>query len=76
MPELVERNTEAFGKPGVRFQALDLSEAELPPADLLVCKDVLQHWPNDWVSSFLERGRRPLPLHARHQRRGQRRLCS
>lgn len=55
VPELVQRNAESFGRPNVRFQAMDMSKAPLPEADLLVCKDVLQHWSNEWVSAFLAR---------------------
>ena len=55
VPELVERNTAAYGGTNVRFRTVDLSRFELPRADLLVCKDVLQHWPLGWVSAFLAR---------------------
>ena len=27
----------------------------IPPADVLLCKDVLHHWPNQWVDSWLWR---------------------
>lgn len=53
VPELIERNRAAYGTEGIRFQALDMSKAPLPRADLLVCKDVLQHLPSAWVSAFL-----------------------
>jgi SAM-dependent methyltransferase len=53
VPELVERNQAAFGGANVRFECRDFANSGLPPADLLLCKDVLQHWPIDWVQSFL-----------------------
>lgn len=37
------------------FEVLDFYHKlhELPAADLLLCKDVLHHWPNDWVERWL-----------------------
>lgn len=58
VPELIQRNTAEFGRAGIRFEARDMSQAALPKADLLVCKDVLQHWPNAWVGAFLARASR------------------
>ena len=39
-------------KPNIRFQVGDITE-ELPAADLLVSKDVLQHLPNALVQKFI-----------------------
>lgn len=33
----------------------DLTTYQLPPADLIICKDVIQHWTNDEVLTFIER---------------------
>jgi SAM-dependent methyltransferase len=53
VPELIEANRAQYGCPGVRFDLIDLSADPLPPADLVLCKDVLQHLPNDAVNVFL-----------------------
>jgi hypothetical protein len=39
----------------MRSKQLDfyLDRESLPAADVLLCKDVLHHWPNEWVSDFL-----------------------
>ncbi|MCU1454626.1 MAG: glycosyltransferase sugar-binding region containing motif [Acidimicrobiales bacterium] len=59
VPEVIERNQRELGRDGVSFACLDLHRELPPPADLLICKDVLQHWPAAWVRHFLEatRGR-------------------
>lgn len=41
--------------PRIEFAELDITTASLPPADLAIVKDVLQHWSNDIVIAFLER---------------------
>ena len=46
VPELVERNQREFGGPGVRFEVSPPDLTDLPAADLLITKDVLQHVPN------------------------------
>lgn len=59
VPELVARNAEAFARPGVEFRCSDFHAEPPPAADLLLCKDVLQHWPVAWIQDFLRatRGR-------------------
>lgn len=52
VPSVVERNQHEFGNSNIRFQIFELL-AKLPTADLLVCKDVLQHLPNVTVKSYL-----------------------
>jgi len=42
-----------FGAPNVRFRVADARTGDLPPADLLLVKDVLQHWPTADVQRFL-----------------------
>jgi SAM-dependent methyltransferase len=44
-----------FERPGVRFQRVDAMGDDLPPADLLIAKDVLQHWSSDDILKFLPR---------------------
>jgi SAM-dependent methyltransferase len=58
VPAVVEHNRERFESPAVTFECRDFAVDELPPADLLLCKDVLQHWPLAWVQSFLRRVKR------------------
>jgi len=58
VPDVIARNRESFARPGVEFRHADV-QVELPPAaDLLLCKDVLQHWPVAWIQAFLRSTRR------------------
>lgn len=38
------------------FRLLDfyIQRDEIPSADVLLCKDVLHHWPNEWVEKWLK----------------------
>lgn len=64
VPGIAEANTVRFGRPGVRFMCADvLNGWELPPADLVLCKDLLQHWPDAAAYELIESrlgGRRAL----------------
>jgi glycosyltransferase involved in cell wall biosynthesis/SAM-dependent methyltransferase len=52
VPSLIESNRKAFARPGLSFEVYrDIDE--LPTADLLLCKDVFQHLPNDTVGEYL-----------------------
>jgi SAM-dependent methyltransferase len=53
VPTVIDRNQTQFGGVGVRFELLDFIDAPLPSGDLLLCKDVLQHWPVALVQRFL-----------------------
>lgn len=53
VPDVISRNRQEFGRPGVRFELGNFTEMELPDADLVLCKDVLQHLPNRAVFRFL-----------------------
>jgi SAM-dependent methyltransferase len=55
VPEVVAGDRESFGSEHVEFMVGDIRTAELPAADLLVCKDVLQHWDVPSVRAFLDR---------------------
>jgi SAM-dependent methyltransferase len=50
---VVLANTKKYARPGVRFMQADGSRQELPQADLLIAKDVLQHWSNADVSKLI-----------------------
>jgi SAM-dependent methyltransferase len=55
VPDLVRRLSNAFTSNKIRFIHLDLVEDPLPPADLCLCKDVLQHLSNASVTRFLQK---------------------
>lgn len=44
--KVVLENTKAHAKPGIAFQEMNALSGELPRGELLLCKDVLQHWSN------------------------------
>lgn len=50
---VVLTRTLAYARPGVRFFNMNAVTDQLPPADLLIAKDVLQHWSNADVKAFL-----------------------
>jgi len=53
VPSVIEQNNARFKKDAVTFSLFDGDFASLPTADLLLAKDVLQHWSNDAIASFL-----------------------
>jgi SAM-dependent methyltransferase len=53
VPDLIAENDRRFAMPGIAFECADvLTDFSWPAADLLLCKDVLQHWPNSRVVDF------------------------
>jgi hypothetical protein len=54
--ELSKRNNVKYGNLNRKFKLLDISKTPLPLADLLICKDVIQHLPTldiyELISSF------------------------
>jgi SAM-dependent methyltransferase len=52
--EVVEENRKRFG-PRFRFEHVDGSRDDLPEGDLLLVKEVLQHWPTDKILEFIPR---------------------
>lgn len=53
VPGLIAENDRRFAMPGITFECVDvLTDFSWPAADLLLCKDVLQHWPNSRVADF------------------------
>lgn len=50
---VIKRNQSRFGSSKIKFAQSDLMTDELPSADLLICKDVLMHLPNNGVFKFL-----------------------
>ncbi len=53
VPFVIEANQKAYGQAEVRFVCGNFSEMDLPLADLAICKDALQHLPDESVTSFL-----------------------
>lgn len=51
---VVDHNNDVFGSQNVSFIKAPSKHTELPKGDLLICKDVLQHWPNKNVQSFVD----------------------
>jgi SAM-dependent methyltransferase len=55
VPAVIEHDKQNYAKPNIQFFDADIVEADLPPADLLISKHVLQHLPNADVQKFLTR---------------------
>lgn len=51
---LIEQNKSRYQKKNIHFFKSDGIHDDLPPADLLICKDVLQHLPNEDILLFLQ----------------------
>jgi SAM-dependent methyltransferase len=52
---VIDKNTALFKTPTVNFIHADILSTDLPAADLLICKDVLQHLPNGEIARFIKR---------------------
>lgn len=52
---VIERNLTLYGSETVSFRCLNAATAELPSADLLIAKEVLQHLPNADVQAILSK---------------------
>jgi hypothetical protein len=55
--EVVRRNRDRHGAEGVEFVCLDITRDELPPGDLCLVRQVLQHLSNAEILAVLERTR-------------------
>ena len=53
--KIVARNRRVHGKPNIKFVQSDVRTFNIPQVDLVISKDVLQHWPTSDVLAFLER---------------------
>lgn len=51
---IINKNIRKYTKTNIQFKHANILTAELPPADLLLCKHVLQHLPNDDILLFLK----------------------
>lgn len=43
VPEIIAANHERFSQPGRRFMVLDITQDDLPPSDLIFCRDLFVH---------------------------------
>ncbi|MBX3228780.1 MAG: class I SAM-dependent methyltransferase [Labilithrix sp.] len=53
VPAVIARDKAQFGKPNIEFFHADIVKTELPEADLLLSKHVLQHLPSADIKTFL-----------------------
>lgn len=53
VPAIIRKNRQAFGREHISFIHAEAWDSPLPAADLLIVKDVLQHWPIAMIQSFL-----------------------
>ena len=53
VPDLIAANRQRFESDTISFHEMDADFASLPPADLLIVKDVLQHWSDETILRFL-----------------------
>jgi SAM-dependent methyltransferase len=51
---ILDLNKERYPGQNIGFFHADIIDGDLPQADLLVCKDVLQHLSNDQITRFLK----------------------
>lgn len=52
--EVIQKNTQLYSSSSIHFVKADISNnIQLPPADLLLCKEVLQHLPFHDIANFL-----------------------
>lgn len=51
---VIEQNRQKYGSDHIRFVHANFLNEEIPEADLMICKHVLQHIPNQDVFSFLK----------------------
>lgn len=53
VPFVIEKNQKKFGSRNIKFVHGNFLSIDLPSADLLICKHVLQHLTNEDILSFL-----------------------
>ena len=52
--DLVDRNRALYASDGVEFLTLDILTDPLPRCDLILCRDLFIHFPNDLIQSALQ----------------------
>jgi SAM-dependent methyltransferase len=58
VPDLIRYNQECFGAPGIEFRCINIIDDPLPPGDLCLVRQVLQHLSNAQILKTLESLRR------------------
>ena len=53
VPKLIERNQQFFKADNLEFQCLDIAKDDLPKADIVILRQVLQHLSNKEISEIL-----------------------
>jgi hypothetical protein len=53
--KVIDKNNTLYGSPNIQFFCDDAILSKTPPADLLLCKDVLQHLPTNMVKEFFKK---------------------
>jgi SAM-dependent methyltransferase len=56
--DVIEKDTAKYGSSQFQFICGDGVNADLPEADLLICKDVLQHLPNSYIHTLISKMKR------------------
>jgi SAM-dependent methyltransferase len=51
---VINKNIRSFARPHIAFICANALETDLPTADLLICKDMLQHLPNNDILAFFK----------------------
>jgi len=51
---LIDKNTERFGRSGVKFIELDITSNKLPSVDLMICRDCLFHLHKEEIFNFID----------------------
>ncbi|MDQ2842808.1 MAG: class I SAM-dependent methyltransferase [Acidobacteriota bacterium] len=57
VPDLIEHNRREYGSDRISFDCLDIVEDQLPPGDLCLVRQVLQHLSNQEISAVLRKTR-------------------
>mgnify|MGYP001954777483 CR=1 FL=1 len=52
---LIERNRKLFEEDNLEFRCLDITKDELPPADCIILRQVLQHLSNTEIQNIVEK---------------------
>ena len=56
VPAVIEADRARYAAPPwITFRCADITTCPLPAADLIICKEVLQHWPNVAIAAFRKR---------------------
>jgi SAM-dependent methyltransferase len=55
VPAVIDACRERYAAPGITFRCADITACPLPGAELVIVKEVLQHWPNAAITAFRKR---------------------